>query len=221
MVRSCVFDLDGTLINTLDDLAFATNQALADNNLPIHDSDTLRSYVGDGVGRLVWRAAPEGSSQELLDRLLDRFFEVYEREMLVRSRPYPGIMDLLETLQLSGIPMAVLSNKMHSATERICDHFFPDIFDVVLGHKEENLLKPAPDGLFQICQKMKVEPQEGLYFGDSIIDIKTAQAVSMPVLACSWGYTGRKGLQSKGADAVISVPEEALPIIFSPSTKKG
>lgn len=220
-MTACIFDLDGTLLNTLEDLACATNQALSDYHFPTHDLATIQSYVGGGVGRLVWRAAPEDTPQDTLDHLLARFLEVYQQEMTRRTRPYPGIEDLLETLQLSGLPLGVFSNKTHPATQALCDHFFPDVFQGVLGHRAPTPLKPAPDGLYALLTEMGVAREDCLYLGDSLVDIQLGQQADVPVLACGWGFAGKQALQNSGGLAVVSVPEEALPYILSPSSMKG
>lgn len=220
--QACIFDLDGTLLNTLEDLAFATNQALEYYGLPTHDLETICSFVGEGVVRLVWRAAPPESDSALKDKLLERFLEVYERERVRRTVPYPGIVDLLETLKLSGFALGVFSNKMHDATQAMCDHYFPGIFDEVLGYNPgENPLKPAPDGLIRMMDALGVGPADTTYIGDSIVDIQTACAAEVPVLACAWGFAGREALEDQGALAVLSVPEDALPYLLSPSIKEG
>lgn len=218
---ACLFDLDGTLLDTLDDLAYAVNTALADHGFPTHDRATIKSFVGNGVGRLVLRAAPEGISPDLQTSVLDRFLEVYDQEMTRRTKPYPGIVDLLETLHLSGVPLGVFSNKVHHATLHLCDHFFPGVFQGVLGHKPENPLKPAPEGLYQLLRDMDLAPGHCLYLGDTPVDLALGRAADLPVLACTWGFAGRHKLEEEGAQHLISVPEEALPYILSPSAKKG
>lgn len=197
-----IFDLDGTLVNTIEDLGTAVNHVLAATGRPVHDIDEYRMMVGDGVRKLVQRALPaaEQEDEELPDRLLPAFREYYGAHIAVHSRPYPGIPELLSELACAGYGMAVASNKYLEGTVAIIRHFFPDIpFAAVAGGTGSRPLKPDPSVLFEIMERSGAVPGNTVMVGDSGTDVQTARNAGIRSVGVTWGFRPDAARQ---ADAV-------------------
>ena len=190
-----IFDLDGTLLNTLEDLAAATNAALAEFGFPTHGIDEVRRYIGGGVARLMHRAVPEGTNEVIERQTLARFKSIYMAHVNERTAPYPGIPELLDALRLSGIRTAVNSNKVDRATQLLAAAHFPGKFDMVLGDRDGLPKKPAPDGARRIMAALGIAPERTLYVGDGDADILTAENAGIDGAWVSWGYRTRAELQ--------------------------
>ena len=169
-----IFDLDGTLLDTLDDLAASTNYALRHNGLPEHTTDDVRRFVGNGVRKLIERAVPGGEEHPLFEQILTDFREYYTRHSSDRTRPYPGVVELLERLRSHGKKIAVVSNKFHAATEALCRHYFPSLVDVAIGESANIRKKPAPDTVVEALRQLGADKGGAVYVGDSDVDIETA-----------------------------------------------
>lgn len=210
-----IFDLDGTLLNTIDDLGYACNHALEACGFPTHAIEEYPRLVGNGVNKLIERALPEGQKdEETVLRVRAHFVPYYNAHNCDFTRPYDGIPELLESLKICGCMLAVASNKYQAATEKIVSHFFPGVFDVVLGEREGVPRKPDPQIVRDIeakLQRNKVPSTYSvLYVGDSLVDQATAANAGVPFVACSWGFVAREKLVEAGCEHIIDSPRELL-----------
>lgn len=189
MIKLILFDLDGTLIDSLEDLADAVNHALGLRGLPLHSVAEYRRMVGHGVRNLVKQALPEGADDALVDSALSDFKAYYQAHIDVHTRPYPGIPELLTDLQAHGIQLAVASNKFQEGTEYLIQRFFPGIrFVAILGNRPCAPLKPDPEIVQEVLRKADVQPADALLIGDSPTDMKTAANGGIESIAVTWGY---------------------------------
>lgn len=208
-----IFDLDGTLINTIDDLGQACNYALAACGYPIHPIEDYPRLVGNGINRLIERALPEAHrNEETVLRLRKYFVPYYDEHNCELTCPYDGIIELLQTLKEEGHTLAVASNKYQAATEKIVAHFFPGVFDVVLGERENVARKPDPQIVWDIVGSLE-DASEMLYVGDSLVDAETAKAAKIPFVACTWGFCTEEQLASANPDYIVQHPIEILTIV--------
>lgn len=214
MIKTCIFDLDGTLLDTLMDLYNSVNEALVIHKLPSRSEADIRSFVGNGVAKLVERAVPFDTPPELNNRVFNDFVRIYNREKSHHTAPYPGICDLLETLQLSGIQLAVLSNKPDPAVADLIQLHFPGIFNLTLGARDGISKKPSPDGLNYVMKQLGAKPKETLYIGDTEVDIATAKAAGVTCIAVAWGFRNKTVLMQAGAENLIDTPDDMLPLLF-------
>lgn len=210
-----LFDLDGTLLDTLADIAHSANRVLAELGFPTHEVDAYRQFVGEGLVVLFRKALPaEVNADEVMDRCAAGFREAYGREWNVRTRPYDGIRELLDTLAARPVEMAVLSNKPDAFTRRCVREYFSQYtFRAVFGQRDGVPRKPDPAGAFEIVDKMGIPADQFLYLGDSAIDMKTATAAGMYAVGALWGFRSLEELQQSGARAVISRPAELLGLL--------
>ena len=211
-----IFDLDGTLVDTIADLAAAVNEALDRKGLPLHGPEEYRGMVGHGVRNLVQRAMPEALREDgaLLDELLDSFLRYYTAHLDVHTRPYPGVPQLLAGLDAAGVKLAVASNKFQAGTERIIRRFFPQVpFAAVYGGRDGLPLKPDPSVVREILACTGAEPGETVMVGDSGTDIATAAAAGIPSVAVTWGFRPKEALQ--GADRIAGTAGELLRILLA------
>lgn len=206
-----VFDLDGTLIDTIGDLAAAVENALSRNGFPGHSVEEYRKMVGHGIRNLVTRALPEGVSEGTIDTVLSNFVEYYTAHIDVLSRPYPGIHQLLRELNKAGVKLAVTSNKFQAGTEMLIKRFFPDIpFVKILGNAPGLPLKP--DAAVVRLAMDAAETSRGVLVGDSATDIRTAHNAGIPAIAVSWGFRPKTDLEA--AEAIADSVEELSDLIF-------
>lgn len=223
-IRAVVFDLDGTLADTLDDIADAMNHALAAHGLPTRPRDDYRDLVGEGVERLVERAIPP-DRRDLLQTVTESLRERYTEHMLDRTRVYPGVAALLDGLTARGVPMAILSNKPELATGWMVDRLFSAwTFAVIAGASPHTPLKPHPAGLLRIAERLGVAPPECIYLGDTRTDMQTAVAAGMVPVGALWGFRDRQELLDHGARRLVASPQELLHLLdggSSPSLFPG
>ena len=210
MKRLVIFDLDGTLLDTIADLATATNHALAQLGYPTHDMETIRTFVGNGVNKLLERALPdEEKTEENVMRMRTHFVPYYDAHNADLSRPYPGIVSLLKELQAKGLMIAVASNKYQEATVKLVKHYFPTIdFVEILGQREGINVKPDPTIVFDILKKANVSPEETLYVGDSGVDMQTAINAGVDAVGVTWGFRPRAELENFRPMGLIDKAEE-------------
>ncbi|MBE6778723.1 MAG: HAD family hydrolase [Ruminococcaceae bacterium] len=208
-IRAVVFDLDGTLLNTLVDLASSVNYALTAGGYPIRTLDEVRSFVGNGVTKLIARSLPASATQAEVAQTLAVFKEHYAVHQMDVTAPYEGIPSLLATLHQAGVRMAVVSNKLQSAVEELRQHFFAEHITVAVGDEPPRPVKPAPDGTLAALERLGVPPEEALFVGDSDVDVCTAHNVGMRCLAVSWGFRDAASLRAAGPDHVAASPAEA------------
>ena len=230
-----IFDLDGTLINTIDDLGQACNHALSACGFPTHKIEDYPRLVGNGINKLIERALPEEHRNEaMVLRLREYFVPFYDQHNCDLTRPYDGIPELLQTLKVAGHTLAVASNKYQAATEKIVAHYFPNTFDVVLGEREGIPRKPDPQIVWDILDRCAIRCQtaallerakslldkgeeakgeEMLYVGDSLVDAATAKAANLPFVACTWGFCTKEQLLTARPNYTVNYPNEILTLI--------
>ncbi len=212
MKKLVIFDLDGTLLNTIADLAAATNQALRHFGYPTHETEAYRFFVGNGINKLFERALPDGErTEENILKIRSRFIPYYDEHNADLSRPYPGIPELLSTLQQQEIRMAVASNKYQAATRKLISHYFPEInFVEVLGQREGIPAKPDPSIVYDIMRKAEVKNEEVLYVGDSNVDMQTAHHAGVTAIGVAWGFRPRTELEALHPAHILEKAEELL-----------
>lgn len=213
--RAAVFDLDGTLVNTLEDLARSCNEALAGLGFPTHPQESYRRFVGNGLYKLVERALPperrDAASCEALRAAFDRR---YAENYLSASRPYPGIVELLEMLAGAGMQLCVVSNKPHPFTVRMVEKLFPGRFRAVIGNRPRMAVKPDPAGVLEALAVVDVLPKDAVYIGDSDVDVLTGHHAGMPVIGCLWGFRGEDELRAAGADRLVQTADEIRALLL-------
>lgn len=214
MYTTYIFDLDGTLLDTLDDLAASVNYALQAHGMPVHSIDDVRRFVGNGVRKLMERAVPDGADNPLFEEAFATFRQHYMTHSLDTTRPYKGIPETLAALKARGCRLAVVSNKMMAATQSLCTHFFPDTIEVAIGeHEAEGIRKkPAPDTVIAALDALGVGKERAVYVGDSDVDIQTARNSGLPCISVLWGFRDRDFLKQHGAESFISTPSELIDV---------
>ena len=210
MYKTYIFDLDGTLLNTLGDLAASTNYALRQYGMPEHTIDDVRRFVGNGVGKLIERAIPEGLANPQYEDVLATFRKHYMLHSLDTTAPYPGIESLLHSLRSHGCNVAVVSNKFYNATVELCRHFFADTVEVAIGERENIRRKPAPDTVFAAMRQLGVSGEDTVYVGDSDVDVATARNSGIPCISVLWGFRDRDFLIEHGATTFVNTPEDII-----------
>ena len=210
--QTYVFDLDGTLLDTLGDLAASTNYALRTHGMSEHSLDDVRRFVGNGVRVLMERAVPQGAENPQFEAAFQTFREHYMQHSLDTTKPYDGILETLEALKAEGCRLAVVSNKMMAATQELCRHFFRDTIEVAIGEHEAQGIrkKPAPDTVNEAFRQLGVGKERAVYVGDSDVDILTARNSGLPCISVLWGFRDRDFLIQHGAETFISAPSELL-----------
>lgn len=203
-----VFDLDGTILSTLDDLADSLNYALRKNGLPERTKDQVRQFVGNGIRKLMERGVPAGSAVETVDRVHADFTCCYREHNADKTKPYDDVLDVMRALREKGLKLAVVSNKADYAVKALCERFFPELLDEAAGEIEGVPRKPAPDGVFAVVERMGVLPERCVYVGDSDVDVLTARNSGMDCIAVDWGFRSRESLERAGADVIASTPWE-------------
>ena len=205
-----IFDLDGTLLNTLNDLAASTNYALRWAGMPEHSVDDVRRFVGNGVKKLMERAIPDGLDNPKFDETYATFRKHYLEHSLDTTKPYSGIPEVLAELKRRGKKLAIVSNKFYAATQELARHFFPETIEVAIGERENIRKKPAPDTVLEAMRQLGVGKEGTVYIGDSDVDIDTDRNVGVPCISVLWGFRDRDFLIEHGATHLISKPEELL-----------
>lgn len=216
-----IFDLDGTLINTIDDLGQACNHALSACGFPTHKIEDYPRLVGNGINKLIERALPEEHRQQAtVLRLREYFVPYYDAHNCDLTHPYDGIPELLQALKAAGHTLAVASNKYQAATEKIVAQLFPNTFDVVLGERDGIARKPDPQIVWDIVERTaqntysaEFSGKEILYIGDSLVDAETAKAANLPFIACTWGFCTTEQLQTAVPDYLVHHPSEILKLV--------
>ena len=212
MKKLVVFDLDGTLLDTIGDLAAACDYVLEKHHLPTHTRDEYHSYVGNGVKKLIERSIPmDKRTDDFVEKLRREFIEYYHSHIDIHTTPYDGIDDLLGKLYAMGLKIAVLSNKYHDGTVKLIESFFPPIpFVEVRGQMENIPIKPSPDALFSIMEHCGVKREETLYVGDTAVDIHTGHNASVDVVAVTWGFRKAEALAVERPTYMVNNPLEIL-----------
>lgn len=209
-----IFDLDGTILDTLEDLTDGVNYALSECGYPVRTIEEVRRFVGNGIRKLIERALPSGTPETEIDRVHGIFSPYYKAHCDVKTKPYDGIPAMLQDLRDAGVLTAVLSNKGDFAVQPLIRQYFPDLFTIAFGERAGIPRKPAPDAVFEILERLGVDKSNAVYIGDSNVDIETAQNAGLPCICVDWGFRDRAQLIAAGADTIVSAPEELLEAIL-------
>ena len=213
MINTIIFDLDGTLLNTLEGLKNSTNFALKKFNSPEITLEQTRSFVGNGVQKLIERAIPNGEKNPDFEKCLNTFKEHYSKTMYQKTVAYDGIEDMLTELKRKGVKTGVVSNKFDTAVKELCKNYFDGLIIVAIGESPNVRKKPAPDSVLKAMKILGAKPENTLYVGDSDVDIQTAKNSNLKSVGVTWGFRDRELLEKEGADFIINTPCELLELI--------
>ncbi len=204
-----IFDLDGTLVNSLDDLADSMNEILRNAGYPVHDVETYKYFIGNGIRNLVKKALPEECrDEETVSSYHKLMTATYRKNCLVKSQPYPGIIGLLDELKMRKLKLAVLSNKADELTKKIIEALLPGYFDIVIGMTSEEYRKPNPAGALEISKRWSIRPKHIAYIGDTSTDMQTAKNAGMFAVGVTWGFRTKEELLESGAKMILDKPAE-------------
>lgn len=212
--KAIIFDLDGTLLDTLEDLADSANHVLKEAGYPTRTIQEVRTFVGNGIRKLIERSVPENTPTENIDAVHKNFIAYYGEHCMEKTKPYDGIMELLPALQKAGCKIAVVSNKADYAVQILCDKYFKNTFDAALGEQTGIPKKPAPDMVYKVLNTLNLSPSEAVYVGDSDVDILTARNSNMDEIIVDWGFRDRTYLEEQGAKVLVSTPAELFNLIL-------
>lgn len=209
-----IFDLDGTLLNTLFDLKESTNFALKKYGYPEKTIDEVRMFVGNGVAKLIERALPDGINNPAYKNCLEDFKKDYKIRMYDHTAPYEGILEMLEKLNAAGIKTAVVSNKFDAAVKELCKKYFGKRIPVAIGESENVKKKPAPDSVLRAMDLLHAKKNKTIYCGDSDVDVQTAKNSGLPCIGVSWGFRDKALLEKEGADYIVDSPDELISLLL-------
>ncbi len=213
MRKTVVFDLDGTLLNTLDDLTDAVNLVLEFYGYEEHTKEEIRSFVGNGVAKLMERALPEGKENLEYEAVLEDFKNFYTENCDNKTAPYDGILTVLQRLRDAGFRTAIVSNKNEEAVKKLADEYFKDTVETATGVGKDGKKKPDPKMVYRIREELGVSLEDMVYVGDSEVDYETARAAGIPVVLVTWGFADAKNLQSLDGCSIVDTPEELLEVL--------
>lgn len=212
--RLAIFDMDGTILDTLEDLMNATNYALRLNGYPTHSLDDIRRFVGNGMWKLIERAVPSGTSKDIQIKVHDNFMAYYQEHCADNTKPYAGIPELIQKLRAAGCKTAVLSNKADEAVHELCAQYFPGCFDYELGARDGIANKPAPDSVYEVLSQLGFAKEDAVYIGDSEVDVATAMNAGMNSIIVTWGFREVPFLKEKGAKTFADTTQEVEQLIL-------
>ena len=211
MIKLIIFDLDGTLLNTLNDLADCTNHVLQKNGFPVHDIDAYKYFVGNGVEMLLRRALPKNITESSYYKILNDFMQYYEIHKADKTAPYDGIIETLEQLQKESVFLSVATNKPHELLPDLMQYYFPTIkWAAVFGNRKDIPIKPHPQIVYDILEVTQLNKNETLYIGDTAVDMETAQNAGIKKVGALWGFRTKEELQQADADYLIEKPQELI-----------
>lgn len=205
-----IFDMDGTILDTLEDLKNSMNHALRLHHMPERTLEEIRSFVGNGIRTLIERAALAGITDDKITAIHKDFMKDYEVHCADFTKPYDGVIDLIKELRNRGYKTAVVSNKADAAVQDLCIQYFPNLFDLAIGERPEMARKPAPDMVNLVLNHFEVSKENAVYIGDSDVDVATARNSKLDMIAVDWGFRTREFLIEQGAETIVSKPEEVL-----------
>ena len=208
--KLAIFDMDGTILNTLEDLADSMNYSLEEHGYPKRTQAEVRSFVGNGIQKLVERAVPSEISKEEVKKVFDTFNNYYKSHCAIKTRPYDGINEVIQKMRDNGILTAVVSNKADYAVKSLCHDYFNGLFDFSVGDRQGYRRKPYPDSVNAVLEQFKIDKSEAVYIGDSEVDLQTAKNADMDVIMVSWGFRDEAFIKKQGAELVIHKPSEIL-----------
>lgn len=212
--KAVIFDLDGTLVNSIEDIADAMNTVLNSYNYPTHSYKAYENFIGNGIRSLVIKALPELHRDDAqINSCFDAMMNAYRNRCTIKTKPYDGIIDLLDQLKSSELKMGVLSNKEDKLTKKVISALLPNYFDPILGLKIEAHKKPNPVVALEICKTLNVQPEETIYVGDTTIDMQTANNANMLAVGVPWGFRDKKELVENGAKHILNHPSDLIEIL--------
>lgn len=209
-INTVIFDLDGTLLNTLEDLCDSVNYALEKSDYPIRSLEEVRTFVGNGVRKLIERSVPLNASNDCIDQCLTIFKEHYSNNMRIKTRPYEGIYETLHSLKEQGYKLAIVSNKFDKAVKELCKDYYNEFIQVAIGESKGVNKKPAPDSVFAAIKELNSSLEDSIYVGDSEVDVQTAHNAGIPCIGVTWGFRTKEVLKAEGADFIIDESEELI-----------
>ena len=207
--------MDGTILNTLDDMTDSCNVIMQKYNFPTHTLEEVKFMVGNGIPKFMERAIPDGRNNPKFDDVLKDFLAYYGEHCAIKTRPYDGIIDCIKTLKAGGVKIAVNTNKVESAAKDLCDDYFPDLFDIISGSRPGMPPKPDPAGIYEILKRAGVDGKEACFIGDSDVDVACGLNAKLDVFGVDWGFRGEEFLHQHGADTVVKTPAELAQAILS------
>lgn len=210
MKNTVIFDLDGTLLNTLDDLCDSTNRSLEEFSLPSRSLDEIRSFVGNGIRLLIERAVPKGTEEEVIDKVYYFFCDDYKKNMENKTAPYPYILEMLKEIKKMGFKTAIVTNKADFAAQTLCKKFFGEYIDLIVGSVPERRNKPYPDGVYYVLERLNSKKEETVFVGDSDVDIQTAKNSEVYPIGVLWGFRDKKNLESVGVKTFADTPQQLV-----------
>ena len=213
MKKMLIFDMDGTILYTLEDLMNSTNYALLEYGYPVRTLDEVRQFVGNGIHKLVERAVPEGTPKDRIEDVFETLEKHYKIHCMDTTKPYDGIIDLLKKLREKGFQTAVVSNKVDFAVQDLVDDFFRGLFDIAIGEREGVRKKPAPDSVYEVMKAFHLAKEDVVYIGDSDVDFETAKNAGVDYILVEWGFRDRSFLESLGAAVFAKKPEDILNLV--------
>lgn len=213
MIDTIIFDLDGTLLNTLEDLTDSVNYALEQFDLPPRDISEIRRFVGNGANKLIERAVERRLDDVSTQQCLTTFKVHYRENMNNKTRPYEGVMELIRHLLEKEYRIAIVSNKFDKAVKELNVSYFESLFPVAIGESETVAPKPAPDSAFEALRQLHSDVSRAIYVGDSDVDVQTAKNAGLPCVGVTWGFRDKELLLSEGADEIIDSPMELLSVL--------
>ena len=208
-----IFDMDGTILNTLEDLTDSTNATLEHFGYPVHSIEDVRHFVGNGIRKLIERAVPSGLSTERIDEVYRYFLDYYAKHCADKTKPYDGILDLIRTLRKEGCKTAVVSNEAVMAVQELCKDYFDGLFDFAVGEREGVRRKPAPDAVEHVLDTLQITKKDAVYIGDSEVDVQTAINAGLDSVIVLWGFRERELLEQYGAKVFAQDTKECLRLL--------
>ena len=212
--KLAIFDMDGTILDTLDDLTDTMNHCLQKYNLPVRTKADVRSFVGNGILRLVEQGVPNETDTKQIENIYQEFLDYYKIHSADKTKPYDGILCLLCKLKEQGFMTAVVSNKADSAVQKLCEKYFNGLFDVAVGEQATVRRKPAPDSVNAVLKQLNIDKKNAVYIGDSEVDIQTAQNTKISCVSVGWGFRDREELMDYGAEVIVSTVDELYAAIL-------
>lgn len=212
-INTVIFDMDGTVLNTLDDLTTSVNYVMDRFGFPKHSLQEYRKVFGNGIRQAIELTVPKGTPAETIDEMIPVFKEHYDKHCLDKTRPYDGILDLMKELKKRGYKMAIVSNKIDSAVKELNQRFFSEAVEVAIGERPGIKRKPAPDTVFEALKELGSRADESIYVGDSEVDYATAVNSGLPCISVLWGFRDKEYLMEIGADVFADTPEDVLKLL--------
>ncbi|MDF2609339.1 MAG: hypothetical protein K0R92_813 [Lachnospiraceae bacterium] len=213
--NTVIFDLDGTLLNTLEDLMDSVNYTLNQYGFPLRTKNEVRQFVGNGIRKLMERSLPQNTTSELVDQCLSTFVEHYSRNLQNKTKPYDGIYDILKDLNEQGYHLAIVSNKYDAGVKALCKDYYHEYIQVAIGESQGVAKKPAPDSVYAAINELGTSKDTAIYVGDSEVDVQTAHNAGIPCIAVTWGFRDREILHAEGADVIIDSPSQLIDFLDS------